>query len=99
LESAQNENNVFEQSTRLDNTGDVTGNGADFDVGTQNQDGQSGDIQQSVDTGSEADDDDSLQSQQSEDEENGDATTDDTEDNDGTTFDDAEDNDGDESVS
>ena len=109
LESAQNENNVSDRSVQLDNTGDTTGNGADIDVGTQNQDAQSGDIQQAVDTGSQGDGDDSLQSQQSEgeengdgtsslqDEENGDATTDDAEDNDGTTpEDEAEDNDGDE---
>jgi LPXTG-site transpeptidase (sortase) family protein len=108
LESAQNENNATDQLSQLDNTGEATGNGADIDVGTQSQDAESGDIQQSLETGSEGDGDDSLRSEQPEneddgdgtsslqDEENGEAAFDDTDDNEDTTSGDAEDNDGEE---
>jgi LPXTG-site transpeptidase (sortase) family protein len=100
IQSAGNENNAVEQLSQIDSTGETTSNGADINVGTQQenganggtqtQDAQSGDIQQSVDTGNEdtpsndtTPNDTTSEDGTSNDTTSDEATSDDTEDNDG----------------
>ena len=86
LDSVQNENNDVVETEQINDTGGTSGSGADLDVGTrqqsdtvtsqQVQEGESGDIQQSLQLGDEGDSGNDPQSQQSEDEgeDNGDDT-------------------------
>lgn len=100
IQSAGNENNAVEPLSQIDSTGETTGNGADINVrtqqengangGTQTQDAQSGDIQQSVDTGNEdttsndtTSNDTTSEDGTSNNTTSDEATSDDTEDNDG----------------
>jgi LPXTG-site transpeptidase (sortase) family protein len=115
IQSAGNENNAVEQLSQIDSTGETTGNGADINVGTQQenganggtqtQDAQSGDIQQSSQVGDESGTGDTTSNDttsndtSSEDgtsinaEDNGDPTSDEAT-SDEATSDDTEDNDG-----
>jgi LPXTG-site transpeptidase (sortase) family protein len=98
LDSVQNENNDTVDTEQINDTGGTSGSGADLYVGTQQsdtvtsqqvQDDESGDVQQSLDTGNEGNGNDNLQSQESEDEDNGDTTSNNTEDTGDTTSNDA----------